>query len=491
MTFVSELEPKPLWRHFDHILTIPRASGDEERIRQYVLSIAKRLGYEYRRDSFGNVVVRKPASAGHDASPVSILQSHLDMVQEKNKDKPFNFKKDAIVPLRDGDYLTADGTTLGADNGIGVAAMLAVMESTEIIHGPLELLFTVEEETGLKGAKALDASLLAGRRLINLDSEEEGIVYISCAGGGTIEIALGAGSADSSAGDCAVSVELKGLKGGHSGCDIHLQRGNAICLLARVLWKAVVRVDGPPAFRIARLDGGTADNAIPREASATVIVSACDRDRVEDDLRAEFAKIRSHYRRTDPDIALAVENDDKEKLKCSWDERTTLKALGLVLSLPHGVEAMSQTFQNLVETSNNVAIVKGVRGSLVITTNSRSSVNSELDALRRRLRATAELAGAAVDLCRTSEYPAWDANPESKILKLVERVHARELGSPPEISGIHGGLECAVIGDKVPGIDMISFGPVIDFPHSPDERVLIPSVERFWRLLNATLAELA
>ena len=461
-------------------------------MRQYVLSIAKRRGYEHRRDSFGNVVVRKPASAGHDASPVSILQSHLDMVQEKNKAKLFDFSKDAIVPLRDGEHLTADGTTLGADNGIGVAAMLAVLESTEIVHGPLELLFTVEEETGLNGAKELDASLLAGRRLINLDSEQERIVYIGCAGGGNVKISFDAGSAETSDGDCAVSVGLGGLKGGHSGCDIHLQRGNAISLLARVLWRALRIAEGPPAFRIARLEGGSADNAIPREASATVIVSVSDRSRVEDDIRAEFAKIRSHYRRTDPDIALVVRDEDKEEeVQCSGDERTTLKALGLVLSLPHGVEAMSHTVRNLVETSNNVAMVKGVRGSLVITTSSRSSVNSELDALRRRIRSTAELAGAAVDLCPTSEYPAWDPNPDSKILDIVERVHARELGSPPEISGIHAGLECAVIGDKVPGIDMISFGPVIDFPHSPDERVLIPSVERFWRLLNATLAELA
>ncbi|MCE2540389.1 MAG: M20/M25/M40 family metallo-hydrolase, partial [Acidobacteria bacterium] len=266
MTFVSALEPKPVWSHFDTILTIPRASKDEERMRRHVIAAARAAGCDHAVDAAGNVVVRKPASAGREGAPVTILQSHLDMVQEKNADVAFDFRTDAIVPRREGAHLYATGTTLGSDNGIGVAAMLAVMDSTDLAHGPLELLFTIDEETGLTGAAQLDASLLAGRRLINLDSEEEGILYVGCAGGGDMRLSLGVTAAGTGSGDRAVTVALRGLKGGHSGCDIHLQRGNAVCLLARALWAAHA---GAP-FRLARLEGGSAHNAIPREAFATI-----------------------------------------------------------------------------------------------------------------------------------------------------------------------------------------------------------------------------
>jgi dipeptidase D len=487
MTFVSSLEPKPLWSHFDTILTIPRASKDEERMRQHVLTAATRAGCDHTVDRAGNVVVRKPASPGHEAAPVTILQSHLDMVQEKNADVAFDFRTDAIVPRRNGEHLYATGTTLGSDNGIGVATMLAVMDSTDLVHGPLELLFTIDEETGLTGAAQLDADLLAGRRLINLDSEEEGILYVGCAGGGDMRLSLGLTPAGTSSEDRTVTVALRGLKGGHSGCDIHLQRGNAVCLLGRALWKALGHADGRPAFRLARLEGGSAHNAIPREAFATVVVGASDRTRVEEDIRAEFAEIRAQYRRADPDMVLAV--NDAEPAKHVWDARTTATALRLILRLPHGVEAMSCDIPDLVETSSNVAKVKGANGSLVIATSSRSSVDAELDALRSRIQAIAELAGAAVDV--GPAYPGWQPNLDSEILKVVKRVHARELGSPPKIKAIHAGLECGIIGRKIPGMDMISFGPVIEFPHSPDERVLIPSVDRFYRLLAATLSELA
>ena len=484
MTFVSELEPTAVWRHFDAILAIPRASRDEERIRRHVRNIASLRGCHSEIDSVGNVVVYKSASAGHEAAPVTILQSHLDMVQEKNADSPFNFATDAIVPRRIGEFLHATGTTLGADNGIGVAAMLAVMESTELVHGELDLLFTIDEETGLTGATQLDAGLLRGRRLINLDSEQERALYVGCAGGGDMRISLGVASADEGGDGRAVKVALTGLKGGHSGCDIHLQRGNAICLLVRTLWKALGK---GPAFRLARLEGGSAHNAIPREALATVVVGASDRVRVEEEIRAEFANVRAQYGRTDPDMALAM--GKPEPAKYVWDAQTTATALRLIQSLPHGVEAMSRDMPDLVETSNNVATVKGANGSLVITTSSRSSVDTELDALRSRIRATAERAGAAVEVC--PPYPGWELDPHSKIVKLVRRVHERELGSPPEIMAIHAGLECGIVGEKIPRMDMVSFGPVIEFPHSPDERVLIPSVDRFYRLLTATLAALA
>ena len=483
MTFVSALEPKPVWSHFDAILAIPRASKDEERMRRHVIDAAERAGCGHAVDGAGNVVVRKPAAAGREAAPVTILQSHLDMVQEKNADVAFDFAADAIVPRREGDHLYATGTTLGADNGIGVAAMLAVLEAADLIHGPLELLFTIDEETGLTGAARLDARLLSGRRLINLDSEEEGILYVGCAGGGDVRLSLGVTPAAAGGGDRAVTVALTGLQGGHSGCDIHLQRGNAVCLLARALWAAYAAAP----FRLARFDGGSAHNAIPREAFATLVAGAADVGRVTAAVRAEFEAIRDEYRPADPGMALAV--GAAAAADQAWNAGTTATVLRLIASLPHGVEAMSRDIPDLVETSNNVATVQGANGSLVITTCTRSSVDAALDALRRRIRATGELAGAEVDL--RPAYPGWKPNLQSPLLDVVRKVHEREIGSKPEVKAIHAGLECGIIGKKIPGMDMISFGPVIQAPHSPDERVHVGSVGRFYRLLTATLAELA
>ena len=483
MTFVAALEPTAVWSHFDTILTIPRASKDEARMRQHVVATAARFGCGHAVDAAGNVVVRKPASAGRETAPVTILQSHLDMVQEKNADVPHDFATDAIVPRRAGDYLKATGTTLGSDNGIGVAAMLAVLEATDLAHGPLELLFTIDEETGLTGAAQLDAGLLTGRRLINLDSEEEGEVYVGCAGGGDTQISLATAPGAAGDDDVAVTLALTGLKGGHSGCDIHLQRGNAVALLVRALWAA----HAATRFRLAHLEGGSAHNAIPREAFATIVVGASRRERVLAALRAEFDAIREEYRPIDPGLQLAF--GDAGRADAAWGGETTATVLRLIASLPHGVEAMSYDIPDLVETSNNLATVKGSNGSLVITTSSRSSVDAELDALRRRIRAMAELAGAAVE--EHPAYPGWKPNLDSALLEVVKTVHARELGSAPDVKAIHAGLECGIIGKKIPGMDMISFGPVIEFPHSPDERVHIDSVGRFYRLLTATLAALA
>ena len=484
MTFVSSLEPTALWSHFDTILTIPRASKDEGRMRDHVIALAERAGCSHVVDGAGNVIVRKPAAPGHEGAPVTILQSHLDMVQEKNADVAHDFATDAIVPQRHGEHLTATGTTLGSDNGIGVATMLAVLEADDLVHGPLELLFTIDEETGLTGAAQLDADLLAGRRLLNLDSEEEGCLYVGCAGGGETRIELGVAPEAAGSGDRAVTLALTGLKGGHSGCDIHLQRGNALCLLGRALWAA--HTDTP--FRLARLEGGSAHNAIPREAFATVVVSGdAERERVVGAVETEFAAIRDEYRPADPGMALAV--GDGGSADGTWGPETTANVLRLIASLPHGVEAMSYDIPDLVATSNNVATVRGTDGLLVITTSSRSSVDAELDALRRRIRATAELAGAMVDA--GAAYPGWKPDMGSELLEIAKAAHTRELGSEPEVKAIHAGLECGIIGKKIPGMDMVSFGPVIEFPHSPDERVHIDSVGRFYRLLTATLAALA
>ena len=480
MTFVAELEPTAVWEHFDTILTIPRASKDEERMRQHVIGVAERHGLPHQIDAAGNVVVRKPATAGSESAAVTILQSHLDMVQEKNSDVVFDFATDAIVPQLDGQYLKATGTTLGSDNGMGVATMLALMGDTGFAHGPLELLFTIDEETGLTGAAELDASLLRGRQLLYLDSEEDGIVYVGCAGGGDTQLTVPVTSAPAEG--TALAVSLVGLKGGHSGCDIHLQRGNAVQLLARALWASY----GSGRFRLSRLEGGSAHNAIPREAFATLLVDSGERSAVMAALEQEMEAIKREFGPADPGMQLVV--DDSTPPTSAWDGATTARVLILLNALPHGVEAMSYDIPDLVETSVNLATVVEENGRVRIGLSSRSSIDSALEATRRRVRAVGLLAGADVE--EDAAYPGWKPDLESRLLEVVKAVHKRELGTDPEVKAIHAGLECGILGKKIPGIDMISFGPQIEFPHSPDERVHVASVARFYTLVAATLSEL-
>jgi dipeptidase D len=482
-TFVSDLEPQALWRHFDQILTIPRASKDEGKMRDYVIGVAEHNGLEHHADAAGNVVVRKPATAGRENAPITILQGHMDMVQEKNSDVDFDFASDAIQPRRDGDYLNATGTTLGSDNGIGLAAMLALMERDDVEHGPLELLFTIDEETGLTGAAQLDASLLRGRRLINMDSEDEGVLCVGCAGGADTTLTLALSTAPAAADAAALDLKLHGLKGGHSGIDISLQRGNAIQLLARAL-HAVSRHH---ALRLASFAGGTAHNAIPREAFATTVVAAADREDVVAALEEQVAAIAGELKTVEPDIALSV--DDAETPAECWDEAGSQTVLRLLTALPHGIETMSYDIPGLVETSTNLATARAADGGLAVTMSTRSSVASALEALRGKIRAAAELAGAEVE--EHEGYPGWQPDMESELLHVVKALHERELGVDPKVEAVHAGLECGLIGEMIPGMDMISFGPQIEFPHSPDERVRIDSVGRFWKLLTATLAELA
>ena len=484
MTFVSELQPTALWRHFDTILTIPRASKDEGRMRDHIVASADRLGLAHHADAAGNLVVRKPATPGHEGADITVLQSHLDMVQEKNADVAFDFATDAIVPEMQGEHLTAAGTTLGSDNGIGVAAMLAVMGETAFPHGPLELLFTIDEETGLTGAARLDGGLVQGRRLINLDSEEDGVLYVGCAGGGDTQLTVELGTAPAPEAGVALAVALRGLKGGHSGVDIHLQRGNAVKLLGRALW--AVRLLGH-RYDLARFDGGSAHNAIPREAFATVVVPAEGQSALLAALDREVAAIRDEYAPADPGITLSA--DAMNRPATVWDPATTERVLRLVNALPHGVEAMSYDIPDLVETSVNLATVVPGDGSLRVGLSSRSSVDSALDAMRRRVRAIGVLAGAAVD--EGEAYPGWKPDLESPLLEVVKAVHRRAFDREPGVKAIHAGLECGILGKKVPGMDMISFGPRIEFPHSPDERVHVDSVAGFYRLLEATLTALA
>ena len=483
MTFVAELEPRSLWGHFDRILEIPRGSKEEDRIRAYVVEVAERKGLEYTVDDAGNVVVRKPGANGGEEADLTILQSHLDMVNEKNSDVEHDFSKDPIRPERDGEWLKAKGTTLGSDNGIGVAAMLALLEADDLTHPPLELLFTIDEETGLTGAAQLNGEILRGRRLLNLDTEEEDAVTVGCAGGGDSHLTLPVGRSQPASDAKALRLSLKGLKGGHSGIDIKLQRGNAVRLLARIIEAA----GAGATFQLAAFDGGDKHNAIPREASAVVVVPAGDVDGFRQRARAEFDGIRDAFRPAEPDMAFALDDADLPGDAVSADD--AWKVVHLVHGLPHGVLAMSYDIPELVETSNNVARVNLKGDAVEILTSTRSSVKSELHAVRARIAGIAHLAGASVE--ENEPYPGWKPDLESPILGSLKAAFEEVKGTAPVVEAVHAGLETGIIGEKVPGMDMVSFGPQIEFPHSPDERVKIPSVETFYRILTRTLEKLA
>jgi dipeptidase D len=480
MAFQPEsLRPALLWRHFNSVCGIPHCSGNEKALGDFVLAAAKARGCAARRDAAGNVLVEVPASKGREKSPVVVLQGHLDMVCEKNSGTKHDFERDPIRPVVDGEWVRADGTTLGADNGMGVAAALAVMEDDSLTHGPLELLFTVDEETGLNGANGLQPGFLKGRFLLNLDSEEEGVFFIGCAGGADSDITLPLKRDPAASGD-PLRVTLSGLRGGHSGIDIHTGRGNAVQLLSRLLFG----LETP--FSLVHLEGGNKHNAIPREAFAHVL--ARDAGRLKRELQAGLDAIRFEYKTVEKDAALSVEPAGDHG-RPAMDGPSANAFLSLLMAIPHGVLAMSQEIPDLVETSNNLAIVRCAEGEAKIHTSTRSSIGSALAAARAKIEAVARLAGAGIR--HLDGYPGWAPNLQSPLLDVMKKVHRDRTGRDPEIKAVHAGLECGIIGEKYPGMDMISFGPDLRNPHSPDEKVSIPTVERFYGLLAATLKTLA
>ena len=479
---IQNLEPRHLWNHFDRIRSIPRPSRHEEKIRAHLLAWAKERGFATRVDQAGNMVVTVPATKGHEKAPVLVLQAHMDMVCEKNADVSFDFANDAIQLERDGDWLKAKGTTLGADNGIGLAAALAVADDDTVVHGPLELLITMDEETGLTGAAQLDPSLVGGRRMLNLDSEELYAIYIGCSGGGNSVFTLPVEGEAPARGARTVEIAVTGLKGGHSGMEIQMQRGNAIRLLARIL-----RAVGGE-IRIDKIDGGNAHNAIPREARAVITLPASGVDALRSAVEEQSGAIKEELAVSDAGVAIAV-NDVSATPARVMTADSTRRVIGMLASLPHGVDAMSLDVPGLVETSSNLAAVKTEGDSVTVLMSVRSSIRSSLIALRDRAQAAAELAGASVE--HKDPYPGWKPNLKSEVLGKAKRVHKDQLGREPHLMAIHAGLECGVIGEKYPGMDMISFGPTIEGPHSPDERVNIPSVETFWKFLSALVTELA
>jgi dipeptidase D len=481
---IRMLQPERVWKQFAAISEIPRCSKREEAVRNYVINEADRLGLTWKTDSTGNVVVYRPGAPSRKSTPTVVIQGHLDMVCEKNMGTVHDFDCDPITLVRDGEWLRADNTTLGADNGIAVAMMLALLEADDLELGPLECLFTVDEETGLTGALHLDPSLIAGRTLINLDSEEEGFFCIGCAGGrntyGTFPLVwLSVGDADGVV-QKAVEVRVRGLKGGHSGADIHLGRGNSLVLGGRLLGEIHREV---PEMCLADISGGDKHNAIPREFRAVLLLPA---DRIEAiaPLVAAFQAVLLDEL-GDLDDAVRVEWEEVSLPERYLSPGDTRRIINLMKAMPHGVLGMSREVPGLVETSTNFAAIRVEKGSVSVLTSQRSSRGSLIAAAAESVGAVMTLAGG--DVRFGEAYPAWPPRPGSPLLDTAVRVYRDNFGKEPEVGAFHAGLECGVIADRVGEMDMISFGPEMAGVHTPEERIHIESTERTWRLLVALL----
>ncbi|MBN2357167.1 aminoacyl-histidine dipeptidase [candidate division KSB1 bacterium] len=483
MSEITHLEPKLLWKYFDEIRKIPRGSGEEKAIGDWVLSVAKKLGLKANRDQTGNVVIYKSATPGHEKAPTIVLQGHLDMVNEKNSTSKHDFSKDPIQLVIDGEWLQANGTTLGSDNGVGVAASLAILEDNKLVHGPLEALFTVDEERGLNGARDISPKALKGRIMLNLDSEELGVFSIGCAGGADSHLTLPLKRNNTKA-DTLLKLHLEGLRGGHSGIDIHEGRGNALKILNRLLWQLSQEF----SVSIVSFDGGDKHNAIPREAFAEIVVDNKDVKKVKSWLQKAIEEIQLEFKPVEKNINLKMIKLDAKSVQV-LGKKTQEKLLGILFALPHGPLAMSRSIKDLVETSNNVASIKCDSKKAHITCSSRSSNMAALKATRDKLVAIAHLAGAKIKL--PEGYPGWMPNLDSPILKTASDTYKQVTGKQAKYMAIHAGLECGIIGEKFPGMDMISFGPTIQHPHSPDERVNIKTVQVFYQHLIKILETLA
>lgn len=472
MSVIENLEPKIVWKHFDEIRKIPHCSKHEENIREYITNFAKDNKLKSKTDKTGNVVILKPASKGMENKPIVILQGHMDMVCEKNSDVIHDFSKDPIKLKLEGDVLSADGTTLGADNGIGLAISLAILEDKTLNIGPIEALFTVDEETGLTGAFAMESDMLTGRILLNLDSEDYGVITVGCAGGGDSKITLPL-KTQLIAGDLvSLQIKISGLRGGHSGVDAREQRGNAIKILTRILWKSSQKYD----FFISDIKGGDKHNAIPREAYAKIVIGKNEENSFKSSLISKVKDILEEIKPIDPNLKIDIQNIEKPDKKL--DKDTQLKLLNLLHGLPHGVDKMSYDIADLVETSTNLATVSLDGNNALIGLSSRSSIMSALQDFRDRIRAIAVLSGAKVT--EETPYPGWKPNLKSNLLSHSKKTFKEMYGEVPKVEAIHAGLECGIIGEKFSGMDMISIGPTIKYPHSPEEQIHVNTVSKFY-----------
>ncbi len=475
---LSGLEPKLLWDHFAALAAIPRGSKNEAAASAHVVAVAARLGLPAKVDSVGNVVISKPGTKGLETKPVLVLQGHLDMVCEKNSGTAHDFTKDPIQLVVDGDVVKANGTTLGADNGIGCAAALALLESKDVAHPPLECLFTIDEETGMTGANVLAPGFVTGRRMLNLDTEEEGAVYVGCAGGLDTVATTKVARVKPSAALSPYRISVTGLRGGHSGCDIHEGRVNAIKVLARALSAASAL-----GYAAATLDGGSKRNAIAREGFVSGWLDPVKEPEVKAALAKLEADVRSEAGRFDYPVNVGIERVDAAPEPIA--DADMRRIVAFLHAAPHGVLGWSPDIPNLVQTSTNLAIVETKDDVVSFATSQRSSVESAKKDAGRMMAASMELAG--LEVTQGDGYPGWKPNVSSPLLGVAKEVHAGLFGKEPEVKAIHAGLECGIIGEKYPGMDTISFGPTIRNAHSPDECVSIPSVKNFWTYLTTLL----
>ncbi|MCX6156722.1 MAG: aminoacyl-histidine dipeptidase [Ignavibacteriae bacterium] len=482
MSVLGNLKPAAIWKHFEEMCAIPHPSKYEDAMREYVVNFAKKNNLEYEVDEVGNVVIRKPATKGMEDRMGVILQGHLDMVPQANSDANHDFLKDPIKPRIDGEWVKATGTTLGADNGIGVCSALAVLEATDLVHGPVEALFTIDEETGMTGAFGLKPGYLKGDILMNLDSEDEGELFIGCAGGTNALAEFRYEKTAVPADSASYKVVVKGLKGGHSGCDIHLGRGNSNKLLFRFLRHAERNL----GIRLAEVDGGTLRNAIPREAFAIVTVPTAKAKAFEAEVKSYEDTVKKEFATADPGLEVKFEKANMPD--GVFDEKTQRNLINCVFALPNNVIRMSNDMPGLVETSTNLAIVKSDNADkrIDVICLLRSSVDSGKEALENKMESVFELAGAS-NIVFDGQYPGWKPNPKSPILQVMLEGYKKQFGTTPKIAAIHAGLECGLIGGVFPNLDMISFGPTIRNPHSPDEMCEISTVGKFWDYLVETL----
>ena len=476
---IAGMTPPLVWKYFAELARIPRCSKHEQDAGKFVLQTAKKLGLSARQDRAGNVVVKKPAAAGREHVKSLCLQGHLDMVCEKNAGTVHDFSKDPIELVRKGNFLMANGTTLGADNGIAVATNLAIMEDKTLVHGPLELLFTVDEETGLTGAHSLEPGFLESKTLMNLDSEEEGALYVGCSGGKDTTATWTAEFDAVPAGWAGLEVAVTGLRGGHSGLEIDKGRGNALKMLNRVLIAL-----GDAGARLAKIDGGNKRNAIPREARATVFVPGGKLAEVQAAVAKWNATLRAELKSVEPDLQLGATEIKSRRgsvLKKKYQKQIT----SVIAALPHGVIKMNADISWLVETSTNVAVIATKGKKIELATSQRSSVASEIAEIAQTVRTIMEMGGAEVT--QGDGYPGWNPDLDSPILKLAVQTYEQLYKKKPEVKAVHAGLECGIIGEKYPGMDMVSFGPTLEGVHSPDEKIYIDTVPKFWDFLLGIL----
>ncbi len=474
---VAHLEPQPLWQAFAQLNAIPRPSKKEEQVVAWILSVTASLGLEAERDAVGNVLVRKPATPGMEDRQTVVLQSHVDMVCQQNEGTGFDFDREGIRMRVDGDWVRAEGTTLGADNGIGVAAILALLASTDIPHPALEALFTIDEETGMTGALGLQGGWLRGTILLNLDTEDDDELSIGCAGGIDVT-ARGTYTPEPVADDAQrVALAVFGGSGGHSGMDIHKGIANANKVMNRLLLVTGELFD----FRVATIEGGGLRNALPRESRAVLVLDPADRDAWESAVRASWEEIAAEYARTDGGLAYSITDLPAEAATEVLPEEVQEALLMAIAAVPVGIHRMSPAMPGLVQTSNNLARVQLGNGEVVLQCLTRSSVQSEKHDLVRTIAAAAGLAGLSTET--SGSYPGWEPRPDSPIVALLRDIYERRYQASPRVQACHAGLECGILGTNYPGLDMVSFGPNIRGAHSPDECVQVSSVQKFWGYL--------